>query len=221
MEYRAAVLAGFLSFTALPALAQFFGPAPDGDPKVVARSVISLDFDPPDCPSVARAARLEDGSIIAACSNGETFRIFALQDKQLALRCSAADHLGIPCSVEPKTSAAPVTTSATRSAYTKGMDALDRGDFDAAIAEFTAAITKDPRDPFSYIRRATAYEKKRANALAIADYRKVLTLVDEDTGTEFAAKIRKLEMTKVGVPDPRKPPARPARNLRAAEPVDE
>ena len=65
-----------------------------------------------------------------------------------------------------------------------------------AIAEFTAAITKDPRDPFSYIRRATAYEKKRANALAIADYRKVLTLVDEDSGTEFAAKIRKLEKTK-------------------------
>jgi len=115
----------------------------------------------------------------------------------------------------------PAPTPATRSAYTKGMDALDRGDFDAAIAEFTAAITKDPRDPFSYIRRATAYEKKRANALAIADYRKVLTLVDEDSGTEFAAKIRKLEMTKVGVSGPRKPPARPARNLRAAEPVDE
>jgi tetratricopeptide (TPR) repeat protein len=115
----------------------------------------------------------------------------------------------------------PAPTPATRSAYTKGMDALDRGDFDAAIAEFTAAITKDPRDPFSYIRRATAYEKKRANALAIADYRKVLTLVDEDTGTEFAAKIRKLEMSKVGVPGPRKPPARPARNLKEAEPLEE
>ena len=221
MNYRAAVLSGLLTFTALPAFAQFFGPASDGDPKVVARSVILKDFDPPDCPSVARAARLEDGSIIAVCSNGESFRIFAVQEKQLALRCSVADHLGIPCSVEPKTSAAPLTTPATRSAYTKGMDALDRGDFDAAIAEFTAAITKDPRDPFSYIRRATAYEEKRATALAIADYRKVLTLVDEDSGTEFAAKIRKLEMTKVGVSGPRKPPARPARNLRAAEPVDE
>jgi tetratricopeptide (TPR) repeat protein len=105
----------------------------------------------------------------------------------------------------------PAPTPATlTSSYTRGLAALDEGDFDAAIAEFTAAITKDPRDPFSYIRRATAYEKKRATALAIADYRKVLSLVDEDTGTEFAAKIRKLEMTKVGVPGPRKPPARPA-----------
>jgi len=117
--------------------------------------------------------------------------------------------------------ATPSGSPRSQSPYTRGLAALDDGDLDAAIAEFTAAITKDPRDPFSYIRRATAYEEKRATALAIADYRKVLPLVDEDTGTEFAAKIRKLEMTKVGVPGPRRPPARPARNLRAAEPLDD
>jgi tetratricopeptide (TPR) repeat protein len=117
--------------------------------------------------------------------------------------------------------ATPSGSLRPQSPYTRGLAALDDGDLDAAIAEFTTAITKDPRDPFSYIRRATAYEKKRATALAIADYQKALTLVDEDTGTEFAAKIRKLEMSKVGVPGPRKPPARPARNLREAEPLEE
>ena len=76
------------------------------------------------------------------------------------------------------------------------MAALNEGDFDAAIAEFTAAIADDPKDTFSYIRRGTAYEKKGDVASAIGDYRKVLKLVDADTGAEYAAKIRKLEKTK-------------------------
>ena len=58
MNYRAAVLSGLLTFTALPAFAQFFGPASDGDPKVVARSVILKDFDPPDCPSRSYSSAL-------------------------------------------------------------------------------------------------------------------------------------------------------------------
>jgi Flp pilus assembly protein TadD len=91
---------------------------------------------------------------------------------------------------------APPPTPATPTPYTKGRAALDQGDFDAAIAEFTAAITDDPKDTFSYIRRASAYEEKGETALAIADYRQVLKLVDADIGAPYMAKIRKLEKTK-------------------------
>jgi len=74
--------------------------------------------------------------------------------------------------------------------------ALGEDDLDAAIREFTAAIADDPNDVFPYIKRAAAYEKKGDAASAIGDYRKVLKLVDADTGAEYAAKIRKLEKTK-------------------------
>lgn len=90
----------------------------------------------------------------------------------------------------------PAPTPPTPTAYTRGLAALNEGDFDTAIAEFTAAIADDPKDTFSYIRRGTAYEKKGDAASAIGDYRKVLKLVDADTGAEYAAKIRKLEKTK-------------------------
>jgi DNA-binding SARP family transcriptional activator len=62
--------------------------------------------------------------------------------------------------------------------------------------EFTAAITVNPKDTFSYVRRAEAYEKKGDPTAAIADYRKVLKLVDDETGAQFADKIRKLAKTK-------------------------
>jgi Flp pilus assembly protein TadD len=74
--------------------------------------------------------------------------------------------------------------------------ALDEGDLDTAIAEFTAAIADNPKDPFPYIRRASAYEKKGDAASAVGDYRQVMKLVDADTRAEYAAKIRKLEKTK-------------------------
>ncbi|QDW38753.1 hypothetical protein FFI89_017345 [Bradyrhizobium sp. KBS0727] len=88
------------------------------------------------------------------------------------------------------------TADVPPSAYERGRAALDRGEFDAAIVEFTATISNDPKDPFSYIRRGTAYERKGDAASAIGDYRMVLKLVDADTGAEYAAKIRKLEKTK-------------------------
>jgi len=91
---------------------------------------------------------------------------------------------------------APAPTPPTPTPYTRGLDALNQDDLDTAIAEFTAAIADDPKNPFSYIRRGTAYEKKGDAASAIGDYRKVLKLVDADTGAEYAAKIRKLERTK-------------------------
>jgi len=90
----------------------------------------------------------------------------------------------------------PTPTTPTPTAYTRGLAALNEGNFDAAIAEFTAAIADDPKDTFSYIRRGATYEKKGDAASAIGDYRKVLKLVDADTGAEYAAKIRKLEKTK-------------------------
>jgi tetratricopeptide (TPR) repeat protein len=90
----------------------------------------------------------------------------------------------------------PAPSPPTPTAYTRGLAALNEGNFDAAIAEFTAAIADDPKDTFLYIRRGTAYEKKGDAAAAIGDYRKVLKLVDADTGAKYAAKIRKLEKTK-------------------------
>jgi tetratricopeptide (TPR) repeat protein len=89
----------------------------------------------------------------------------------------------------------PEPTPEPPSAYTRGKAALAQGDFDRAIAEFTTAIADDPKNPFSYIRRGTAYEQKGDAASAIGDYRKVLKLVDADSGAEYAAKIRKLEKT--------------------------
>lgn len=87
----------------------------------------------------------------------------------------------------------PTRTPPTPAAYARGVAALNEGNFDTAIAEFTAAIGDDPKDTFSYIRRGTAYERNGDAALAISDYRQVLKLVDADTGAEYAAKIRKLE----------------------------
>jgi Tfp pilus assembly protein PilF len=62
--------------------------------------------------------------------------------------------------------AAPSVTS-----YSRGLAALDRGDFDSAIVDFTAAMGDDPKDTFAYLKRATAYEKKGDSASAISDYR--------------------------------------------------
>lgn len=88
------------------------------------------------------------------------------------------------------------TTQPSASPYEKGVAALKEGNFDVAITEFSTVIADDPKNPFAYIRRGTAYEKKGDAASAISDYRKVLKLVDADTGAEYAAKIRKLEKTR-------------------------
>ncbi|WP_027545673.1 tetratricopeptide repeat protein [Bradyrhizobium sp. WSM2254] len=82
------------------------------------------------------------------------------------------------------------------SAYERGLAALNQDNFDTAIAEFTTVIADDPKNPFAYIRRGTAYERKGDAASAIGDYRQILKLVDADTGAEYVAKIRKLERTK-------------------------
>ena len=69
--------------------------APAGDPAVVALRVIRENFSSDVCPRMNRASRVPDGSIRGTCSNGETFRIFTLSDRAVAMRCSAAAALGI------------------------------------------------------------------------------------------------------------------------------
>ena len=72
------------------------GPAPDGDPAVVAQKVISANFDQNVCSLVVGAKRFGDGSIRATCNNGESFRVFSVTNiGPVALRCSAAAKEGI------------------------------------------------------------------------------------------------------------------------------
>jgi TPR repeat protein len=73
------------------------GPAPDGEATIVAQRIILENFDPPDCPLVLRALRFGDGSIKAFCNNGESYRIFSFQSKQLAMRCSVVNQFGAGC----------------------------------------------------------------------------------------------------------------------------
>jgi tetratricopeptide (TPR) repeat protein len=121
-------------------------------------------------------------------------------DEQLPLPVKVIAEIMAACGVTtrptPSASDPSSPTPPTPTAFSRGLAALNEGNFDAAIAEFTAAIAHNPKDTFSYIRRGTAYEKKGDAASAISDYRKVLTLVDADSGAEYAARIRKLEKTK-------------------------
>ena len=67
--------------------------APPGEPKAVA-SVAIKDADHA-CGKVVNAVRLDTGGIRATCSNGEAFRIFRVDGKVVAMKCSAAAKLGI------------------------------------------------------------------------------------------------------------------------------
>jgi endonuclease YncB( thermonuclease family) len=72
------------------------GPAPAGEPVVVAQWVIHDIFEKSDCPHVVSAARVDDGSITATCNNGQTFRVFwNATVGDVAMRCSAALALGV------------------------------------------------------------------------------------------------------------------------------
>ena len=83
-------------FLASSALAQTIGPAPAGEPSVVAQKVIQKDFETSVCSLVVESRRLGDGSIMALCNNGERFRVFSVQSiGPVALRCSAAEKLGV------------------------------------------------------------------------------------------------------------------------------
>ena len=68
-------------------------PAPAGPPKEVALAAIQ-DADHP-CGTVVEAVRTQDGGIRAVCSNGELYRVFTVQGRTVAMRCSAARKLGV------------------------------------------------------------------------------------------------------------------------------
>jgi HIRAN domain len=71
------------------------GSAPKGKEKVVALKIIQENFEPLTCSKIVAATRLEDGSIKAKCNTQEEFRIFSIQGKVVAMRCSALKKLGI------------------------------------------------------------------------------------------------------------------------------
>jgi tetratricopeptide (TPR) repeat protein len=151
-----------------------------------------------ECKQEERQAEIDRSSIKFACTKlKQAFDQGNTTDANAEVlatlrKCEKDGFLAVNKATIP----APAPASTSSSAHERGLAALNEGDFDAAIAEFTATINKDPRNTFSYIRRAEAYEKKGDAASAIADYRIVLRLVDDETGAQFAAKIRKLEKTK-------------------------
>lgn len=47
------------------------------------------------CPAVVAAVRLSDGSLRAVCSNSEIYRVMMFKGEWLAMKCSAAERLGV------------------------------------------------------------------------------------------------------------------------------
>jgi peptidoglycan hydrolase-like protein with peptidoglycan-binding domain len=47
------------------------------------------------CPMLVAAQRVSDGSVRAACSNGEIYRVMKLRGEWIAMKCSAAERLGV------------------------------------------------------------------------------------------------------------------------------
>lgn len=75
-------------------------PAPAGKPDEVSFSIIKYNEHP--CPKIKTATRRPDGAIKALCTNQEDYLVFtALKPDStpvlLALRCSAARKIGVPC----------------------------------------------------------------------------------------------------------------------------
>lgn len=73
-------------------------PAPPGVPSAVALRVIREAEHP--CPKVVRANRAQDQSILAYCSNKETYLVFSIRPSagavmDVAMKCSAARALGV------------------------------------------------------------------------------------------------------------------------------
>jgi hypothetical protein len=75
------------------AFGQNVGPAPAGEPREVARRVITENEHP--CPKVKRAFCDQWGAISAIRSNGEDYRVMSVRGKPIAMRCSVVRQLGI------------------------------------------------------------------------------------------------------------------------------
>lgn len=93
-----AVLASI--FTAGAAVAQSFQvlPAPPGESTAVALRVIREAEHP--CPRVVRASRAQNQSILAVCSNKESYLVFSIRKSSgavmdVAMKCSAARAIGV------------------------------------------------------------------------------------------------------------------------------
>jgi hypothetical protein len=67
--------------------------APAGPAKAVALAAIQQADHP--CGTVNDAVRTQDGGIRAVCSNGEVYRVFTVQGKTVAMKCSAVVKLGV------------------------------------------------------------------------------------------------------------------------------
>jgi hypothetical protein len=91
-----AVGAGALTIKAMTSLVHGqaqIGQAPPGPAEAVAATAIR-DADRP-CGAVFDAICLDSGRIRATCSSGETYRVFTVQGKVVAMRCSAVAKLGV------------------------------------------------------------------------------------------------------------------------------
>jgi tetratricopeptide (TPR) repeat protein len=65
-------------------------------------------------------------------------------------------------------------------ALERGNRALDRKDFDTAIAEYTEAIRLDPKSDAAFHNRATAYADKHEYAKAVADFNEAIRLAPDE-----------------------------------------
>ena len=91
---RTTIAAFFLGFGVVGvAHAQTIGPARKGAAEQVALAAIEDAGHP--CGTIVRATRTESGGIRAVCSNGETYRVFTVNGRLVAMKCSAAAALGV------------------------------------------------------------------------------------------------------------------------------
>jgi cytochrome c-type biogenesis protein CcmH/NrfG len=65
----------------------------------------------------------------------------------------------------------------------RGQVHVDRGDYEAALADYDEAIRREPDDPFAYNQRAAAHCYRGDRAKAMADHTKALELAGDDAPT--------------------------------------
>ena len=68
----------------------------------------------------------------------------------------------------------------SNSYFVRGQTWFQKQNYEEAIADFTQANRKDPRDAFVYFYRAKAYEQKDDRKNAIADYRTTQAIAWDD-----------------------------------------
>jgi tetratricopeptide (TPR) repeat protein len=72
------------------------------------------------------------------------------------------------------------SAKASTKAYDKGVKAVNRGDYDLAIAELSEAIRLDTNYADAYFERGMSYDEKREYDRAIADYSEAIRLKPDD-----------------------------------------